>query len=85
MALRVFDAGERALPNLGMIRLVDAETGEAKWIDTSSKEVRKQFAAAAKKREDIMLEVFRKTMVDVAHINTSESYIRPLSNLFARR
>ena len=85
VALRIFDKREQELPNVGLIKFLDAETGIRKWIDTSDKSVRINFSASAKKREAFLKDVFNKSGVDTANINTSESYIPPLTNLFKRR
>ncbi len=85
VALRIYDKREQQLPNMGLIKFVDAETGILKWIDTSDKNVRIHFAAASKKHETFLKEIFSKSGVDSANINTSESYIKPLMNLFKRR
>lgn len=85
VALRIYDKREQELPNVGLIKLIDAETGELKWVDTSNKNVRTQFIVNAKKREAYLKEIFNKSGVDTANINTVDSYIPPLTNLFKRR
>jgi hypothetical protein len=65
--------------------MVDAETNALKWIDTSDKAVRTQYVVNAKKKEQYLKDLFNKSGVDSANINTSESYIVPLTNLFKRR
>lgn len=85
VALRIFDKREMELPNIGLVKFMDAETGTLKWIDTSDKNVRIHFYAEAKKQEAALKEIFNKSGVDSADINTAESYIKPLMNLFKRR
>lgn len=85
VALRIYDKREQELPNVGLLKLVDAETGTLKWVDTSDKKVRTQYIANAKKHEAYLKEIFNKSGVDTANINTEESYIPPLTNLFKRR
>ncbi|MCW3071494.1 MAG: hypothetical protein JWO44_1384 [Bacteroidetes bacterium] len=85
IALRIYDKREQELPDVGLIKLADAETGAIKWVNTSDKKVRTQFAVNAKKREDLLKDIFNKSGVDTATISTSESYIVPLTNLFKRR
>jgi uncharacterized protein (DUF58 family) len=85
VALRIYDKREQELPNIGLVKLVDAETGVLSWIDTSDKNVRIHFAANAKRHDAYLKEVFNKSGVDTANINTVESYIQPLMNLFKRR
>jgi uncharacterized protein (DUF58 family) len=85
VALRIYDKREQELPDVGLLKLMDNETGILKWIDTSDKKVRTQFIVNAKKREDELKSIFNRSGVDTANINTSESYIVPLTNLFKRR
>jgi uncharacterized protein (DUF58 family) len=85
VALHILDKRELTLPNIGLINIQDAETGKRVWLDTSDEAVRKQYAAIAHKRDLLLNETFTKSGVDVAHINTEESYIRPITNLFKRR
>ncbi|MCK6649287.1 MAG: DUF58 domain-containing protein [Bacteroidia bacterium] len=85
VALRVYDKREQELPNVGLVKLIDAENGQIKWVDTSNKEVRNQFAMNARKKEAQLRDLFNKSGVDAANISTSESYIVPLTNLFKRR
>jgi uncharacterized protein (DUF58 family) len=85
VALRIFDKREHELPNVGFVKMMDAEANTVKWVDTSDKTVRNQFAVNAKKKEQYLKDLFNKSGVDSANINTSESYIVPLTNLFKRR
>ena len=85
VALNIFDKREKELPDIGLVKIMDAETGTLQWVDTSDKNVRIHFSAFAKKREAFLKEIFTKSGVDSADINTAESYIKPLMNLFKRR
>jgi len=85
VALRIYDKREQELPNVGFVKMMDAETNALMWIDTSDKAVRTQYAVNAKKKEQYLKDLFNKSGVDSANINTSESYIVPLTNLFKRR
>lgn len=85
VALRIYDKREIELPDIGLVKLQDTETGAIRWVDTSNKNVRNQFYANAKKREEQLKEIFNKSGVDTAYINTADSYIKPLINLFKRR
>lgn len=85
VALRIYDKREMELPNIGLVKFMDAETGTLKWMDTSDKNVRTHFYAEAKKQEASLKEIFNRSGVDSADINTADSYIKPLMNLFKRR
>jgi uncharacterized protein (DUF58 family) len=85
VALQIYDKREHELPDIGFLKVIDAETGTLKWIDTSDKNVRIHYDASALKQEAKLKEMFNKCGVDAAKINTAESYIKPLMNLFKRR
>ncbi|HOY49041.1 MAG TPA: DUF58 domain-containing protein [Flavobacteriales bacterium] len=85
VALRVTDPREISLPDVGLVRFRDAETGEAIWVDTSDRAVRKSYEIHYKKHEDFVKSTLSKAGVDQAVLHTDRSYIQPLSNLFKRR
>ncbi len=85
VALRISDKREKELPDVGLIRVLDAETGKLKWINTSDPKVRDQYALSSVKRDARLKEIFTRCGIDSATIGTSESYIRPLMNLFKKR
>ena len=85
VALRINDKRETELPNVGLIRVKDAETGKMKWIDTSNENIRRQYSRTSAKREARLKEIFVRSGIDSASIATSESYVKPLMNLFKKR
>lgn len=85
VALRVYDNRETELPDVGMIRIRDAETGELKWFDSSSKDVRTKFKANNLRHEAKLKDMFTKSGIDTAWIQTDRNYTIPLMNLFKRR
>lgn len=85
IALHIYDKAEEDLPNLGLIPLLDAETNQLKWVNSSSKDVRIHYKAEALKRKDQLKNTFRRSGVDNAEIVTEMNYIKPLMNLFKRR
>ena len=85
IALRIYDKHENELPDMGLVKFRDVESGEIKWFDTANAKVRKHFYAQARLREDKLNQTFTKSGIDVAHINTADAYIKPLTNLFKRR
>ena len=85
VALDIMDKGETVIPNLGLLELLDPETGRRFWADTSSQEVRDSYAKWWKTLTDNNLEVFRRAGVDIAQLYTDEDYVPALSALFARR
>jgi uncharacterized protein (DUF58 family) len=84
-ALRIYDSFEQELPDLGLSYFIDAETGEHKWIDTSSKSVRREYRRWWKQKHDEASVTFRKANVDFAEIRTDQDYVKPLIGLFKNR
>ena len=85
VALQISDKGEASIPNLGLLELLDPETGRRFWADTSSAKVRDSYAQWWKKLIDTNLDIFRRSGIDVAQLYTDEDYVPALSALFARR
>lgn len=85
IALKIFDKRENELPNIGLIKIKDAESGATAWLNTSSKKTRDQYKINRKKADDSLKDIFNRSGVDAAFIDTSESYIKPLMTLFKRR
>lgn len=85
VALRIHDQHESTLPDVGLIKLRDNETGKIMWVDTSSKAFRKQFEVNRLKYEAQLKDIFQKSGVDTATIHTHEGYVKPLMNLFKKR
>jgi uncharacterized protein (DUF58 family) len=79
------DERENMLPGIGLVKFVDAETGEERWLDTSNKLVRKKLADY---KTDIMAKrksVFLSSRLDSIEISTGQSYIPPLVQFFRLR
>lgn len=85
IALKIYDKREREIPSVGLIRFIDAETGEMRWIDTSDEKVRKHFHFEALRNEVRLKDIFTKSGVDYATIAVDESYVKPLMKLFKKR
>lgn len=85
IALRLFDKAEEELPNIGLVPMLDAESGKLKWVNTSSKAAQVAYKSEALKHKDDLFNVFRKAGVDYASIATHMDYVKPLMNLFKRR
>ncbi|MCZ4408513.1 DUF58 domain-containing protein [Cryomorphaceae bacterium 1068] len=85
VALRIHDKREAEMPNVGMAQFTDPETGEVRWVNTSSRKVREAYHQAALNRESKADNALRRAGIDTAAIATDESYIQPLRNLFSKR
>ncbi len=85
IAIRIYDARESVLPDIGLTKFKDAETGENIWVDTSNPATRKIYENWFNENESYLKRVFIKSGVDVAKVRTDEDYVKPLVNLFKRR
>jgi uncharacterized protein (DUF58 family) len=85
VAIRLFDEREKELPNVGLLKIKDSETGKSIWVDSGSAEFRKFYKSEALRREENILTTFRKNGVDHTSIATHENYVKPLIDLFKRR
>lgn len=79
------DRREKEIPNLGLIKLADAETGVERWIDTSSRRVREKMVFNRKEKEKIRNSIFIKSRLDKIEVTTGSNYIQPLVQFFRRR
>ncbi len=85
IAIRVTDKREMSLPNIGLVQMRDAETGEEMMVDTSNRKVRQYFELWAQKKSRELDVLFSKTGVDMVRIYTGDDYVRPLMNMFKKR
>lgn len=85
VALRIYDERETRLPNVGLIKLKDAETGAYTWIDTSDEKARNTYRVWWKRLSAQLGSSFKKSGVDYTEINTAEDYVRSLISLFKKR
>jgi uncharacterized protein (DUF58 family) len=83
--LVINDQFEEELPNIGVVPLLDAETGEQTIVDTSSKKVRTAYKAKVLEHKKKLNEYFIRNKMDSVGVYTNRSYIRPLINFFQRR
>ncbi len=85
IALRTFDPAETALPRLGLLQLEDAETGELRWVDTSSLSVRTEYAERYIAQVNETAGAFVRCGVDLLHLSTGEDFAPALIKLFKHR
>lgn len=85
VALHVQDRREEELPDVGILSLEDAETGELLELDTANPQVRNRFAEVAKNRGNQLRHAFNAEAVDSLELHTGESYLPPLMNFFKTR
>ncbi len=75
LAVRLFDPLETELPDLGLLVVQDAETGEQLFVDTHDRGFRTRFAAAAARREAALRAAFRDAGVDVLELSTDDDLV----------
>lgn len=83
--INIYDPVERNLPDIGLVRVKDAETSEQIWVDTSSKAVRDHYAKWGKEVFQQTRVLFNKYKVDSVSISTDDDYVKGLIALFKNR
>jgi uncharacterized protein (DUF58 family) len=85
VAIQVYDQRARELPDVGLMKVVDAETGFEQYVDTSSKRLRDSYRKYWQSRQSQLLETFNKSNVDNVSIATNEDFVKALLILFKQR
>jgi uncharacterized protein (DUF58 family) len=85
IALPVNDPRERELPEVGILKLVDSETGEILWVDTSLKQVRERYELLCSDFIERRNKVFKRNRIEFVDIFTDRPYDVPLVKFFRRR
>lgn len=85
VGIRIYDRREESLPDVGILELQDAETGEKVWVDTSSASTRKAYADHWTKTNTLIDHALSRARVDNVRIATDEDYVKSLMKLFKRR
>lgn len=85
VAIQVYDRHMAELPDVGLMKVRDAETGHEQWIDTSSRALRRAHNDWWIQRQGVLNETFTKSNVDSVSIRTDQDYVKSLLNLFAKR
>ena len=85
VAIQVYDERARELPDVGLMKVVDAETGAEQYVDTSSRKLREQYRHYWQKRQQDLQEVFARSNVDNVSIATDEDFVKHLMGLFKQR
>ena len=85
IAITLQDRREIELPDVGLIELEDAETGETMIVDTRSEEARQLYTELNQRADTERRQIFRANQVDAIDIRTDESYVKPLIRFFRQR
>ena len=81
-AIQIYDRREAELPNIGLVKFHDAETGNDLWVDTAIASVRNNYAQAWRDNQNEMQQLFTRTGVDHVSVRTDEDYVKALMHLF---
>ena len=81
-AIQIYDRRETELPNVGLVKFHDAETGNDLWIDTAIDTVRQDYAQAWRRNQDEIEQLFTRTGVSHVSVRTDEDYVKALMQLF---
>lgn len=84
-AIQVYDKRAKELPDVGLIKVRDAETGHDIYIDSSSKKLRQAHTRYWMEREETLRQTFAKSNVDWVSVATDEDYVKQMMLLFASR
>ena len=83
--INIYDPREREIPEVGLIRIRDAETGHGMWVDSSSPKVRRSFAQWNKDLYEDTIHLLRRYKVDNVSISTNQDYVKELISFFKNR
>ncbi len=85
LAIRLWDPREVELPDLGMVLMEDAETGEQLFVDTHDKKFRRRFYELAQRREMELRDAFKRAGVDALSLSTDEDLVRAIVRFAKQR
>jgi uncharacterized protein (DUF58 family) len=85
VGIRITDPRDKAMPDVGVVELRDAESGRTTWVDTSSRAVRDHYAEVYAEREREMSDLLTRNRIDTADISTEGDYVVELIKLFKQR
>ncbi len=78
LAVRLWDPREVELPDVGLVLMEDAETGEQLFVDTHNPKFRQRFLASARERESNLAQAFKRAGVDALSLSTDEDLVRAI-------
>lgn len=85
IGIKIYDQLDMRLPDAGLLQVADAETGEQRWIDTSSALVRYEYERDFHQHNDYVKEVFRRSGADLLHMRAGDDYVKVLQKFFMNR
>ena len=85
IGLHIYDQREAEMPDVGLIKVIDTESGNEFWIDTSEKTVREKYAKAFRENVALVKDLFGKGGAQLEPIKTEDNYVIALMNMFKKR
>jgi len=85
VAIQVYDKRAKELPDVGLMKMMDAETGHEQYVDTSSRQLRESYRKYWTTRQAQLEETFNKSKVDSVSVATDEDFVKSLLLLFKQR
>jgi uncharacterized protein (DUF58 family) len=85
IAIRVNDQREFEIPNLGLVRMQDAESGKTTLVDTSNSKVRNEYSRIIRNKSTELDTICGRYGIDFVKVYTGQDYVKPLMNLFKKR
>ena len=85
VAIQVYDPREKSLPDVGLVKMRDAETGQTLWIDSSSRKVRDTYNKWWETSQQKVNDIFNKRRVDSVSVATNEDFVPALIGMFKKR
>lgn len=83
--IRIYDKREESIPNVGLVQMMDRETGENIMVNTGSRSVREAYSAYFRNRENYFKESFTRSGAGVINSRVDESYVKKLLGYFKNR
>ena len=85
IGLKIYDRMDKDLPDMGLIRVRDAESGKQQWVDTSNSYVRYDHEQQFFRLTDQAVQYFKSAGSDLLHIRTGDDYVKVLQRFFLSR
>ncbi|HXE59154.1 MAG TPA: DUF58 domain-containing protein [Gemmatimonadaceae bacterium] len=85
VAVTIEDPRERVLPDIGLVRFTDPETGTTVDVNTSDRHVRERYDRQVRTERDARTQLFRRLAIDEIAVRTERSYVEPLLRFFRMR
>jgi hypothetical protein len=85
IGLHIYDEREAVMPDIGLAKMIDSETGKEFWIDTSDKSLREKYAKTFHENVRSTKDLFGKSGAQLESIKTEDNYVISLMNMFKRR